>query len=110
TFDLTYGTNRNHANSFGMCASATAKAQAANELSAGSSCQTEQADASFAASHSGKTFAQVYGTTAFGANAFGKCVSSKANATSNAQTSATVSAAKACKSEYDLGIEVFLKK
>ncbi|TMK39806.1 MAG: hypothetical protein E6G56_09185 [Actinobacteria bacterium] len=43
-------------------------------------CRAEQADPSFADSHGGKSFAQFYGTNHNLANAFGKCVSSKAQA------------------------------
>ena len=43
-------------------------------------CRTERADANFAASHGGKTFAQFYGKNKGNANAFGKCVSAKAKA------------------------------
>jgi hypothetical protein len=46
---------------------------------AAKACTAEQADASFAANHGGKSFAQFYGANANDANAFGKCVSMKAS-------------------------------
>ena len=59
----------------------------------------EQADPNFAASHSGLSFAEVYGTGPNHKNAFGKCVSSKAKASLEQQKSATQNAARSCKAE-----------
>jgi hypothetical protein len=91
-FHQTYGNN-----GLGKCISAAAKAEKANQTEAKSACQTEQADANFAAGHGGKTFAQTYGTGKNGKNAYGKCVSSKAKAASKADVKAIVNAAKTCK-------------
>jgi hypothetical protein len=98
-FNKTYGTNANDQNAFGKCVSATAKSQVHNEVSASSSCKSQQSDPTFAANHGGQTFAQFYGTNADGSNAYGKCVSSTANAASKAQGKAVVNAARSCQSE-----------
>src|SRR6185436_19157938 len=89
---------------------ATAKSQVGNEVSASSSCRAQQADATFAANHGGKTFAQYYGTNADGTNAFGKCVSSTANAASRAQGKAVVNAARSCQAEQKAGPAAFKTK
>jgi hypothetical protein len=96
-FDQTYGKNTRDSNAYGKCVSATARAQAHNEVSASSTCSTDQSDPNFAATHGGTTFEQTYGTNADRSNAFGMCVSSTAEAASTAQASATVRAALACK-------------
>jgi hypothetical protein len=109
-FDKTYGKNANDKNAWGKCVSAVAKAQSANEVNASTACKAEQSDANFAANHGGKTFAQFYGTNADLSNAFGKCVSTKAQAASGAQSQATVSAAKACATEQSAGAAAFTTK
>jgi hypothetical protein len=73
-----------------------AKALVAN---AAQTCKAEQADANFAATHNGATFDQTYGTNHNGANAFGKCVSTKAQEAAAAKAAATVNAAQACRTE-----------
>jgi hypothetical protein len=98
-FNQLYGKNANDKNAFGKCVSRTAHLQAANEQSAAAACRAEQGDSGFAAAHSGKTFAQAYGTNSDLSNAFGKCVVQKARATSTTQLQATITAAKACKGE-----------
>lgn len=98
-FDKTYGKNANDKNAFGKCVSATAKSQGKDEVSASSSCQSQQSDPTFADTHNGQTFAQTYGTNADLSNAFGQCVSSTANAASNAHEQAIVNAAHTCRSE-----------
>ena len=108
TFLMLY--RQSHRTAAAVCLSQVAKAQLANELSAATSCRSEQADANFAAAHGGKTFGQYYGTNANRSNAFGKCVSSKASATSNAQSQATIAAAKSCRTEYDAGATAFNQK
>jgi hypothetical protein len=100
-FNKTYGKSANDQNAFGKCVSATAKSQVQNEVSASSSCRSQQSDVTFAANHGGKTFAQYYGTNADGSNAFGQCVSSTANATSNAQVKALVNASRSCQSQQN---------
>jgi len=110
TFDKTYGKNANDKNAFGKCVSTVAKAQNTNEVNASNACKTEQSDANFAAGHGGKTFNQIYGTNADQSNAFGKCVSTKAQAASTTQSQATVSAAKACAAEQSAGAAAFTAK
>ena len=90
--------------------SATAHAQANNEVSASSTCRTNQSDPNFSASHGGKTFEQTYGTNADRSNAFGMCVSSTAKAASTAQQNATVQAALACKAEKKANPTAFKAK
>lgn len=110
TFDKTYGKNANDNNAFGKCVSSVAKAQSTNEVNASTACKAEQSDANFAASHSGKTFDQFYGTNADLSNSFGKCVSTKAQASSSTQSQATISAAKACSAEQSAGAAAFKTK
>jgi len=111
TFDKTYGKNASDKNAFGKCVSANAKSQSSNEVNASTACKAEQSDANFATSHGGgKTFDQFYGTNADQSNAFGQCVSTKAQASSNAQSQATVSAAKSCAAEQSAGAAAFTTK
>jgi hypothetical protein len=98
-FAKTYGKNANDRNAMGKCVSATAKAQAQNEVSASASCRAKQSDVTFASTHSGQTFDQTYGTNADLSNAFGMCVSSTAKAASTADAHAIVRAALACKAQ-----------
>lgn len=87
----------------GACVAKQAALAAANRTNAAKACKAEMADANFAASHGGKTFAQFYGTTAGkgkgdgNGDAYGKCVSQKANAKTAAQQTALVNAAKKCR-------------
>ncbi len=77
-----YGSNKNKKNAFGKCVSR----HVAHELSedttervnAAKECKAEREDPAFAESHDGKSFEEVYGTNKTGRNAFGKCVSAKA--------------------------------
>jgi hypothetical protein len=88
TFDQFYGTNDNDRNSFGKCVSTKAKEavdeQDGNVQNAAQQCRAERSDASFAASHGGKSFTDFYGTNHNKKNAFGKCVSGKAKALNSA--------------------------
>jgi hypothetical protein len=93
-FRQTYG-----ANAYGKCVSTWAHTIQQNTDAASASCKAQQADANFAASHGGKTFAQFYGTGKSGRNAMGNCVSSTAQAATAAQNQATINAAKACRAE-----------
>jgi hypothetical protein len=110
TFDKTYGKNANDKNAFGKCVSANAKSESSNEVNASTACKAEQSDANFATSHGGKTFDQFYGTNANQSNSFGQCVSTKAQAASDGQSQATVSAAKACAAEQGAGAAAFTAK
>ncbi len=84
TFDQVYGTNANQKNSFGKCVSSkvqsTEAQQEQNLQNAAQECRAERGDASFAASHGGKSFTEFYGKNHNRKNAFGKCVSGKAKA------------------------------
>jgi len=99
-FAQTYGTNKNRSNAFGKCVSkrskATDDAAADAHTNASKDCDTEEAADPAA-------FKAKYGSGKNGANAHGKCVSSKAKAETNAtvkqETDADVAAAKSCKAE-----------
>jgi len=111
-FKQTYGTvQSNRRNAFGRCVSQWARAEHQNRISARSACRTEQADPNFAAGHDGKSFDEFYGTGPRGANAFGRCVSSKAKAASTEARQNTTSAARQCKAERnELGPAEFRAK
>ena len=96
-FKQTYGTNKNRSNALGKCISKHTRTERANQASAAKACKAEQADPNFAAAHGGKTFDQFYGTGKKGSNAYGKCVSGKAKAESDADVKANVNAARTCK-------------
>ncbi len=99
-FKQTYGTvQSNRRNAFGRCVSQQARAEHGNQLSARSQCAAERGDVNFAASHDGKSFSEFYGTGPKGANAFGRCVSTKAKAASAEDRSDTMNAARQCKTE-----------
>ncbi len=78
------------------------KPQASQDVSnAAKTCKSQRSDPNFAASHDGKTFAQLYGTNSgsahgAGANAFGKCVSTIAKQNAKSDVKSTVAAAKTC--------------
>ena len=98
-FRAYYGLNGGKANAFGKCVAKQKAARAANLTSAGKACKAEMANAAFATAHAGQTFAQMYGANENDKNAYGRCVSSRANAAGQAQVAATIKAAKACKAE-----------
>jgi hypothetical protein len=82
-----YGSSANgkgNGNAFGKCVSSKAKAataeQVSAELNAAKQCKAQRADASFAGSHGGMSFAEFYGKNGNKKNAFGKCVSMLAKA------------------------------
>jgi hypothetical protein len=108
-FRLTYGTaESNRRNAFGRCVSQWTRTERLNRLSARASCEAERNDPNFAATHGGKTFQQFYGAGPSGANAFGKCVSSKARSASAEERQDTLNAARQCKAERrELGAEAF---
>ena len=96
-FALAFGTNANHANAFGKCVSLVARTQATSVVVAANACLDELNDPNFAASHSGQTFAQFYGTNSDLSNAFGNCVAQKLGvATAKLQTALT-NASKTCR-------------
>jgi hypothetical protein len=110
TFKATYGTNSSKSNALGKCVSKRTRSEQANASNAAKQCKAERADANFAASHGGKTFAQFYGTNKNGENAYGKCVSAKAKAASDAQTKADVNAARKCKADRKADPAAFATK
>ena len=111
TFAQQWGSPASARNAYGKCVSRTAQTLHRNGVNAAQQCRAEQADATFAASHDGKTFEQYYGTNENGSNAFGKCVSQKAKAQNNADQQATVSAARQCQAERkQMGERAFRSK
>jgi hypothetical protein len=110
-FRMTYGTAQtNRKNAMGRCVSMWARSEHQSRVSARAACTAEQADVNFAASHDGKTFAEVYGTGPQHKNAFGKCVSSKAKASSDEAQLKTENAAQTCKTERSLDVPAFRAK
>jgi hypothetical protein len=111
-FRQTYGTAQsNRRNAMGRCVSQQARAEHQSRVSARSECAAEQSDPDFAASHDGKSFAEFYGTGPRGANAFGRCVSSKAKAARAEARENTMDAAKQCKAERsEIGVSEFRAK
>jgi hypothetical protein len=109
-FKQLYGTNANKANAFGKCVAKVAAAQSQNEQGAAQTCKTEQADTNFAANHGGKSFDQFYGSGPNGKNAFGKCVSGKAQSASDTEEQSTVNAAKTCRAEQTQDAAAFKSK
>lgn len=110
-FRQTYGTvASNRRNAFGRCVSQWARSEHQSRVSARSACAAEQSDANFAATHDGKSFDEFYGTGPKRANAFGRCVSSKAKAASAEARQNTMNAAKQCKAERKLGPSEFRAK
>jgi hypothetical protein len=79
-FATKYRTGGDTAGAFRACLATTAGAQVAVETSSAATCRIEQEAAGFTSAHGGKTFAQFYGTNAAASNAFGRCVSLKAEA------------------------------
>jgi hypothetical protein len=73
-------------NAFGKCVAKFTQVEQANLTSSNKLCTAEQADPSFANTHGGKTFVQFYGT-GNGRNAFGNCVSLKAQSSTKVEQS-----------------------
>ena len=109
-FNQLYGTNASDQNAFGKCVAKLNRADEQNQASAAQPCKAEQNDANFTANHSGKTFAQFYGTNKNGRDAFGNCVSQKAQAAAQAQSQATIAAARACRAEQKANPAAFKTK
>ena len=110
-FRQTYGTEQsNRRNALGRCVSQWARSEHQSRVSARSACAAEQSDPDFAASHDGKSFAEFYGTGPRGANAFGRCVSSKAKAARTEARQNTMNAAKQCRAERTLDPAAFRAK
>ena len=99
-FRQSYGTAQaNRMNAFGRCVSQWTHRAHQLRMQARAACAAEQADASFAESHDGKSFDEFYGTGPQHRQALQNCVASKLQeATSEAQSN-TTNAAKECKAE-----------
>ena len=95
-FAAAYGTNSSKSNAFGKCVAKNSANAAAAVDNAAKACRTERAADAGA-------FAKKYGTNGkpggagAGSNAFGKCVSQKAKAATDAEAAKAPSAAKQCK-------------
>jgi len=99
-FRQTYGTvQSNRRNAMGRCVSQWTHAAHQARISARSACSAEQADPNFAAGHGGMTFDEFYGTNRNDRNAFGKCVSGKAQASQEQQQANLENAARQCRTE-----------
>lgn len=108
--------------SMSRCVRENAAEESAEEhdarTNASQECKTEAADANFAATHDGKSFAEFYGANDNGKNAHGKCVSIKAKAKKAEMDAADAqeakdfkNAAKACARERrSLGTNAFANK
>jgi hypothetical protein len=111
TFASTYGTNADKSNAFGKCVSKWTQTEHQNRHAASTACTAEQADANFAASHDGKTFAQFYGSGKKGANAMNQCIQAKRAAESAADKQKVMNAARSCKAERKaIGADPFKAK
>jgi len=98
-FKALYGTNADKSNAFGKCVAKKAAQRGHAAATAAAQCRAEQADATFADNHGGKTFDQFYGTGQNGKDAFGKCVSAKAKAADDAADATVLNAVKQCRTE-----------
>ena len=94
-----FGAGATYAN-LAACVTAKTTLAAQNTSNAAKACKAERDGdaAAFATAHGGKTFADFYGT-GNKKNAFGKCVSAKAQAATATQQTAELNAAKRCKAE-----------
>jgi hypothetical protein len=99
--------NASQANAFGKCVSKLTAQDQQNTNKASALCRAEQTDSNFAAAHTGKTFVQTYGTGKNLKNAFGNCVSSKANTAAQQQQQSTIKAAKTCSTLQRTDLKTF---
>jgi len=106
-FSLLYGTGGKRANAFGKCVAKLERAAKADEDNASQACRSEQADPTFPVNHGGKTFADFYGRNSDKSDAFGNCVSTKAQAAAAARQAATLNASQTCKGERAAGPAAF---
>jgi hypothetical protein len=93
-----FGAGKTYKN-LGACVSSKAQQANGSATNAAKQCKTEQADGNFAGTHGGKSFSDFYGTNGNKKNAFGKCVSSKAQAGTDSGNKAELNAAKQCKAQ-----------
>ena len=99
--------NANQKNAFGKCVSKLTAQNQQNTTAASALCRAEEADGNFASAHNSQTFSQAYGTGKNLKNAFGNCVSSKANASAQTQQQSTIKAAKTCRSLQKTDLKTF---
>jgi hypothetical protein len=100
-FKSLYAPGGTGASAMGKCVSQHQRSAAANRVNASKACTAERAmaEADFKAAHNNESFNAFYGRNDSDQNAFGKCVSQKAQAADAAQEAATLKAAKACTTE-----------
>jgi hypothetical protein len=95
---------------FGACVSRYAPVEQQVTASAEATCTAQQADANFAATHDGKTFAQFYGKGKTGKDAFARCVSTVAKANSRSEQQGRMNPARTCRAlRTQLHATVFAK-
>ncbi len=82
---------------FGACVSRYAPVEQQVTTSATATCTAQQADPNFAATHDGKTFAQLYGKGKNGSNAFARCVATVAKANRQAEQQERLNPARTCR-------------
>ena len=81
---------------FGGCVASLARVEQQNVEAAQAACDAEQSDANFAATHGGRTFAQFYGAGPKGKSAFAHCVTTKAQASSQAEAQSRPNPSRMC--------------
>ena len=97
--------------SFGACVSALTPVSRANATSAQQLCTAEQNDAGFANTHNGVMFAPFYGTGKKDKNAFGNCVSQKAQASQQVIQNNQPNPAQTCRAQRaQMGVTAFNKQ
>jgi hypothetical protein len=111
-FKALYAPGGSGANAMGKCVSKHARAATANRTNAAKTCKAEMAmpESEFRAAHGGLSFAEFYGRNKNDRNAYGKCVSSKAQAANAQQEATTLKAAKVCKAERSADRAAFTAK
>lgn len=93
---------------FGACVSAYAPIEQQLTGGAEATCTAQQADLNFAATHSGKTFDQYYGSGTNNQNAFANCVKIVAKANRQAEQQARLNPARTCSAlRTQLGASLF---
>lgn len=93
---------------FGACVSQYAPIEQLVTSSAKATCTAQQTDPNFAATHSGKTFDQYYGSGKNDQNAFANCVSIVAKANRQAEQQGRLNPARTCRAiRTTLGVSLF---
>jgi hypothetical protein len=78
TFARFYGIGHKLKNAYASCLAAKERSASLTTVAAAAACRAAQANAAFAATHGGKTFAQYWATQHWGASAFANCLAQKA--------------------------------